>query len=176
MREYRAMAAVAACLLVALSVSGCVDIYGAKDTFSRRGPAARPVFKTVTKADASHEFETSPSNLASLSYSYIKAFKVKNGAEWLKVKISLVLATLPSSIPGLPGIVIPERSMAVKVIMADGSIWVDGFYTNSTKDEVVAQNPLDGPWSVSVEATGVGVAMFGYQDSLQLLITAYEPV
>jgi hypothetical protein len=167
-----ALAAITACLLVALSVSGCVDIYGSKDLFSRRGPAARPVFKTVTKAEASHDFDTVPTDPGSLSYSYVKPFKVKNGAEWLKVKISLVLVTIPS---GIPGVVIPERSLRVRVIMADGSVWVDALYTNSTQEEVAAQNPLDGPWSATVSATGVGVARLGYQDSLQVLITAYEP-
>ncbi len=160
MREYRALAAVAACLLVALSVSGCVDIYGSKDLFSRRGPAAKPVFKTVTKAEASHDFETDLTDPTSLSYSYVLPFKVKNGAEWLKVKISLVLIPLPAQIPGD---LVPERSLRVKVIMADGSIWVDARYTNSTQEEVTAQNPIDGPWSVTVDATGVGYSKFGYR-------------
>jgi len=173
MREYRALAAAMACLLVALSVSGCVDIYGSKDLFSRRGPAARPVLKTVTKADASQEFETDPTDPASLKYNYVKPFKVKNGAEWLKVKISLVLVDIPFDIPG---IVLPERYVHVKVVMADGSVWVDSRYTVSTQEEITAQNPIDGPWSVTVDSTGVGLARLGYQDSVRVLITGYEPV
>lgn len=173
MRDWKALAAVAACLLVALSVSGCVDVYGSKDLFGRKGPPAKPVYKTVTKADASHDFETNPTDPATLNYNYVKAFKVKNGAQWLRVRISMVLVNLPADIPG---VIIPERYIRVKVVMADGSIWVEARYANSTQEEVTAQNPLDGPWSVTVDATGVGSARFGYQDSVRVLITGYEPV
>jgi len=173
MRDFRSLAAVAACLLVALSVSGCVDIYGSKDLFSRRGPAARPVFKTITKAEASHAFETDPTDPASLNYNYVKPFKVKNGAEWLKVRISLVLVNIPFEIPN---VVIPERYVHVKVVMADGSVWVDSRYTSSTLEEVTAQNPIDGPWSVTVDSTGVGLSRLSLQDSVRVLITGYEPV
>ena len=162
-----------ACMLMVLSVSGCVDIYGSKDLFSRRGPAARPVFKTVTKAEARHSFETDPTNLGSLSYNYVKPFKVKNGAAWLKVRVSLVLIPIPSQIPGN---LVPERYMHARVVMADGSVWVDVRYTNSTQDEVTAQNPIDGPWSVTVDATGVGLAQASYHDSLSVMMTGYEPV
>jgi len=163
-----------ACLLMVLSVSGCVDIYGSKDLFGRRGPAGKPVFKTVTKADAQHSFETKLTDPASLNYNYVKSFKVKNGAEWLKVRMSLVLVAIPFS---FPGIVIPERYIHVKVVMADGSIWVDARYTNSTQEEITALNPIDGPWSVTVDAVGVGKQQIaGYQDSVRVLITGFEPV
>jgi hypothetical protein len=173
MREPRALVAVAACILLAASVSGCIDIYGSKDLFSHRGPAAAPQYKTITKVDASHGFETKLTDPGSFSYSYAKSFKVKNGAEWLKVKITLVLVTIPSQIPGD---LVPERYLRVRVVMADGASWVDDRYTNTTQAEVEAQNPLDGPWSVTVDAVGVGVAQAGYQDSVRVLITAREPV
>jgi hypothetical protein len=173
MMDRRALAAAAACLLVALSVSGCVDIYGSKDLFGRKGAPAKPVYKTVSKADAAHSFETNPTDPGSLSWSYTKPFKVKNGAEWLRVRITLVLIPIPAQIPGN---LVPERYMSVKVIMADGSIWVDARYTNSTQEEVTALNPLDGPWSVTLNAAGVGSSRLGYQDSVQVLITGYEPV
>ena len=173
MTGYRALAAVAACLLLALSVSGCVDIYGSKDLFGRKGPASKPVYKTVSKAEASHDFETNPTDPASLSYNYVKPFKVKNGAQWLKIRLSLVLVPIPAQVPGN---LVPERYMSAKVVMADGSVWVDARYTNSTEEEVTALNPLDGPWSVTVNAAGVGSSRLGYQDSVQVLITGYEPV
>lgn len=161
-----------ACLLMVLSSSGCVDIYGSKDLFSRRGPAAKPVFKTSTKIAIAYEFETNLAEPSTFTYSYMKAFKVKNGAAWLKVRLSLVLIPIPSVIPGN---LVPERYLQIRVVMADGSVWVDARYTNSTLEEVAALNPLDGPWSVTVGAVGVGVKRLG-QDSLQVLITGYEPV
>lgn len=174
MRGKRALWAGLACLLMVLSASGCVDIYGSKDLFSRRGAAARPVFKTVTKFDAQHAFQTVFTDPGSLSYSFEKSFKVKNGAGWLKVRLSLVLIPVPSQIPGD---LVPERYLNVRVVMADGSVWVDARYTNSTQDEVTAQNPIDGPWSVAVNALGFGwPQVAGYQDSLRVLITGYEPV
>ena len=173
MRGRRVIWAGLACLLMVLSVSGCVDIYGSKDLFSRRGPATKPVFKTVTKAEAQHSFETNPTNPVSFSYNFVKPFKVKNGAAWLKVKIFLVIVLIPVDIPGF---VLPERYLRVKVVMADGSIWVDARYTNSTQEDVTAMNPLDGPWSITVDAVGVGLAQFGYQDSLSVMITGREPV
>ncbi len=173
MIERRALAAVAACLLVAVSLSGCVDIYGSKGLFGRKGPVARPVFKTITKVDAQHSFETKPTDPASLNFDFQKPFKVRNGAGWLKVKISLVLLPIPAQVPGN---LVPGRYLSVKVVMADGSVWVDARYTNSTLEEISAQNPLDGPWSVAIKAVGVGLAQAGYQDSLLVLITAFEPV
>jgi len=172
MRGGRVIWAGLACLLMVLSSSGCVDIYGSKDLFSRRGPAAKPVFKTSTKIAIAYEFETNLAEPSTFTYSYMKAFKVKNGAAWLKVRLSLVLIPIPSVIPGN---LVPERYLQIRVVMADGSVWVDARYTNSTLEEVAALNPLDGPWSVTVGAVGVGVKRLG-QDSLQVLITGYEPV
>ena len=173
MTDWRAMAAVAACLLVALSVSGCVDIYGSKDLFGRKGPASKPVYKTVSKAEASHDFETNPTDPASLNFDFQKPFKVRSGAEWLKIKVSLVLVPIPAQIPGN---LVPERYMSVRVVMADGAVWVDARYTNSTLEEITAMSPLDGPWSVAIKAVGVGLAQAGYQDSVLVLVTAFEPV
>ncbi|MBM4249357.1 MAG: hypothetical protein FJ149_07990 [Euryarchaeota archaeon] len=173
MRNLRALAAAAACLLLAVSMSGCVDIYGSKDLFSSRGAPAAPVYKTVTKADASHGFETKPTDPGSFSYNFVKSFKVKKEAEWLKVKITLVLVTLPSQIPGD---LVPERYLRVRVVMADGASWVDDRYTNTTQAESEAQSPLDGPWTLTVDAVGVGLAQAGYQDSVRVLITVREPV
>ena len=169
----RVLGAGLACLLLVLSVSGCVDIFGAKDVFSRKGAAAKTVFKDKNKVNFEHLFETKLTNPESWSYSGSTSFKVRMGSPWLVFLLELTLIPIPAQIPSN---LVPERFLHVKVIMADGAVWIDARYTNSTRETITAVNPIDGPWSVSIEAVGVGLSQRGYQDSVHVMVTAREPV
>jgi hypothetical protein len=169
--------AAVACALVVLASSGCVDIYGAKGVFSRTGTEGKTAMKDRTKVQIQHNFETTLTNLVG-STTFMppaKSFRVKPGAEWLKIWMQLTLIPIPSQLP-IPPNLIPQRYLHVKVVMADGTTWLDARYTISTLESVNASGPIDGPWSVSVDAVGVGLPQqAGYQDSLQVLITVREP-
>ena len=175
MRNTRVLLAGLACLLMVLSASGCVDIYGARGVFSRTGTENTTAMKDRTKVQIQHYFETN--SIGSLTYApAAKTFHVKPGAEWLRILIHLTLIPIPSQLQNLPGLVIPPRYLHVKVVMADGTTWIDARYTNSTSESVNASGPIDGPWSVSVDAVGVGLPQqTGYQDNFQVLITVREP-
>jgi len=162
-----------ACLLLALSVSGCVDIYGARSVFGGKVPPAPLHFKTRNKANIYHAFETKDTN--SISFTASCSTTVKKHAEWLEVYVKVTLAVIPVPLPDLP-FTIPERYVRVQVKTADGSQWMDSRYVGSDQDNLTALNPIDGPWSITVEAVGVGFPALSYQDSLRVMLTDREPV
>jgi hypothetical protein len=161
------------CIIIALSSSGCLDVYGAKSVFGAKPPAGKPVYKDRNKGIIFHDFETSIVDPTSWNFIESCRTSVKKDTEWLKVLIDISILDIP--IP-IPNVTIPERYVRVEVTMADGSKWVDSRYIKTTQEIITAINPIDGPWSVTVTATGLGFSSAGYQDSLKVMISTREPV
>jgi len=174
-RKVRVALACLACLTLVLSASGCLDIYGARDVFGKKPAPGKPVYKDRSKFSLAHNFETKITDPSSWNYAATCRTMVKKNTEWLKVVIQVTLMDLPANFSQLP-YKIPERYVRVEVKMADGSQWVDSRYMATAQETVVATNPIDGPWSVYVEATGVGVAQLGYQDNFKVFLSVREPV
>ena len=65
----------------------------------------------------------------------------------------------------------------IQVKGADGSTQWDNTYHESTAppETLTLMSPLDGPWSVHVDATGYGLPDSGLMDSFKVIIPAQEP-
>lgn len=161
------------CIIIVLSSSGCLDVYGAKGLFGAKPPAGKPVYKDRNKGVIFHNFETSVVDPTTWNYAATCRTNVKRDTEWFKVLIDVSILDIPFPIPN---VTIPERYVRVEVKMADGTTWVDARYIKTTQEIITAINPIDGPWSVYVTATGLGFSSAGYQDSLKVMISMREPV
>ena len=174
------MVACVACMSMVLSVSGCIDIYGARGIFGGKQPPAPVVYRERLKADVSHDFDTNPVDPGSWTFSGSDSGVVKKGTRWLSllVQVTMVDLAILESISKLLNISIPifERYVHVQVKGADGSAQWDTTYYNSTNppDSITLMTPLDGPWSIHVDAVGYGFPKYA-ADSFKVMMSVNEP-
>ena len=171
----RLLLAAAACALMVMSTSGCVDIYGARGIFGGKEPPAPVVYKERLKAQVSHEFDTDPVDPGSWTFSGSDTATVKKGTQWLTISIQVTMIDIGSLNITLPFPTF-ERYVHVQVRGADGSIQHDNTYYVSTPPETLTlMSPIDGPWSIHADATGYGRAALGVADSFKVMMSVREP-
>jgi len=166
------MLAAAACAMLVLSTSGCVDIYGARGIFGGKLPPKPVVYKERLKAQVGHEFKTNAMDPGSWTFSGSDSATIKKGTQWLAIFIQVTIKTTGVDL----GIPLFDRYVHVQVRGADGSMQWDSTYYNSISPETITlQSPLDGPWSIHVDATGYGAPDFGWADSFMVMMSVREP-
>jgi hypothetical protein len=161
-----------ACTVLMLSVSGCVDIYGARGIFGGKAPPAPVVYRERLKAEVSHDFETKVVDPGSWTFSGSDSAVVKKGTRWLSILIEITMldtGAMPIDIPLL------KRYVHVQVSGADGSMQWDSTNYITTHDSATLQSPLDGPWSIHVDAVGYGIPDYGIADSFKVMMSVSEP-
>lgn len=172
MNRTKVLLACFACLLMVLTVSGCVDIYGARGVFGGKAPAQPLRYKVREKAELGHAFDTNLTDPTTWSYTASASALVKRHTQFLKVYIDLTIFTTP--IP-IPNVTLPERYLRVMVKAWDGTVWVDARYVTTTREAFTASSPIDGLWSVSVQSVGIGFPRI-VQDQFKVMLTVKEPV
>jgi len=173
MNQTKVLLACFACLLMVITVSGCVDIYGARGVFGGKAPAQPLRYKVREKAELAHVFDTAPTDPFTWSYAASASVLVKKHTQHLTIYVDLTLFTIPY-IPGL-NIPLPERYLRVMVKAYDGTMWVDNRYVTTTHENITASSPIDGLWSISVQSTGFGVPAL-WQDQFKVMLSVKEPV
>ncbi|MGQ9581951.1 MAG: hypothetical protein ACUVV6_00355 [Thermoplasmatota archaeon] len=175
MRGHKLTAALL-CASLLLATSGCVDIYGLREVLGKKTPASQPVYRERNKVLITHAFDTSLLDPGSWSYAASQQAFIKRGTEWLVVYIDLTiidLDILPFELPNITDYF--QRYLRVEVIESDGTSWLDLSYSATAHENVTAMGPMDGPWSVRVEAAGLGNATLGLQDNFKVMLTVREP-
>jgi len=155
-----------------LSVSGCIDIYGARGIFGGKQPPAPVVYRERLKADVRHDFETKVLDPGSWTFSGSDSGMVKKGTQWLGILIEVTMIDT-----GLFNISLPllDRYVHVQVSGADGSMQWDSTYFNTSHDGGTFKSPLDGPWAIHVDAVGYGLPEYGIADSFKVMMSVNEP-
>jgi len=167
------MVACLVCMVMVLSVSGCVDIYGARGVFGGKTPPEPVVYRERLKTQVEHVFDTEPLDPGTWNFVGSGAGVVKKRTRSLSVYIEVTILIIPIPIPNFN---IPERYLRVQVSAADGSMWIDSRYVNTAQETITAMNPIDGPWAVHVDAVGVGKETLGLADSFKVMMSVNEPV
>jgi len=163
-----------------LSVSGCVDIYGARGVLGGKEPPAPIVYRERLKAQLTRTFDTNVSDPGSWNYAASDSAVVKKGTEWLTILVQVTILEygIIDNISKLLCITLPniDRYVHVQVKGADGSLQWDKIYKNSVAppESITLQSPLDGPWSLHVDAVGFGAPKYG-ADSFNVMMTVSEP-
>jgi hypothetical protein len=162
-------------MVMVLSTSGCVDIYGARGVFGGKTPPGPVVYREKLKAQVEHVFDTNIADPGTWNFAGSDSAVVKKGTRSLSINIDITIFTIPFDIPGYT---LPERYVHVQVSGADGSMWIDARYVNSTTapETITALNPLDGPWAVHVDAAGIGRQTAGLADTFKVMMSVNEPV
>ena len=171
----RAMGALV-CAAALLATSGCVDIYGARELFGGKAPAPKPVHRERNKVLISHAFDFKPLDPTSWSFAASQQALIKRGTEWMTVYMDLTIVDLnllPFELPNITNYF--KRYLRVEVICSDGTSWIDQSYYATAHENITAMGPLDGPWTVRVEAAGLGNATLGLQDNFKVMMTVREP-
>jgi len=163
-----------ACMVMVLSASGCVDIYGARGVFGGNAPAGPVVYRERLKAQVEHVFDTNIVDPGTWNFVGSEAGVVKKGTQSLSVYIEVTIFVID---PGILPITLPERYVHVQVSAADGSMWIDSRYVDSTNppETITAMSPMDGPWAVHVDAVGGGIQSLGFADSFKVMMSVSEP-
>ncbi len=170
------IAAALLCASVLLATSGCVDIYGLREILGKEPQSPKPVYRERNKVLIQHAFDTRPFDPGTWSHSASQQAFIKRGTEWLTVYIDLTIIDfniLPVDLPNITDYF--QRYLRVEVIKSDGTSWLDLSYCATTHENITAMGPMDGPWSVRVDAAGLGNATIGLQDNFKVMLTAREP-
>ncbi|MEM4729904.1 MAG: hypothetical protein QXH42_09140 [Thermoplasmata archaeon] len=175
MRGLKAAVAII-CTAALVAASGCVDIYGARELFGGKKPSPRPSYRERCKVLIAHAFNYKFADPTSWVYVASQQAFVKRDTEWLKVYIDVTIVDfnlLPIDISDITGYF--QRYLRVEVITSDGTSWLDQTYYATAHENITAMGPIDGPWTVRVEAGGLGNATLGLQDNFKVMLTVREP-
>jgi hypothetical protein len=163
-----------------LSVSGCVDIYGARGILGGKAPTAPAGYHERLKAQVSHMFDSNGTDPGSWTFSGSDSGVVKKGTRWLSIYIQVTILEygVVDGISKLLGITLPriDPYVHVQVRGADGSMQWDKTYNSSTQppETITLLSPLDGLWSIHVDAVGFGFPKYA-SDSFKVMMSVNEP-
>jgi len=173
MMRAKMLGACLACLLMVLSASGCVDIFGAKGIFGGKEPSAPVVYRERLKAQVNHIFNTKLLDPGSWTFSGSDSAVLKKGTQWLSVLIEVTMLDFNIFCISLP---LLQRYVHVQISAADGSMqWDTTYFNTTTHDGATLMSPIDGLWAVHVDAVGYGNETLGLADSFKVMMSVSEP-
>lgn len=170
MTKNRIWLMVSAIAIITIIFSGCIDVYYFSERFAEKGGKKEVAMKEVDKLNINHVFNTN-ANPDTWSYAKSEIVEIKVGTEYLQVSIEVVIQAIPADIPEIPE---PQRYFHIRILMADGTVWYDYQYNQTTKDSFTIYSPMHGPWRFEIDAVGIGSDIIGIHDQFSVRAVAKE--